>query len=83
MQNSEIVLEPEQEQAIQHKKGHLRIVACPGSGKTETVSRRIVELIKDGVNPSTIVAFTFTRKAADDAADTRKRNAAKKGKQRR
>ena len=66
MQNSEIVLEPEQEQAIQHKKGHLRIVACPGSGKTETVSRRIVELIKDGVNPSTIVAFTFTRKAAEN-----------------
>ena len=66
MQNSEIVLEPEQEQAIQHKKGHLRIIACPGSGKTETVSRRIVELIKDGVNPSTIVAFTFTRKAAEN-----------------
>ncbi len=66
MQNSEIVLEPEQEQSIQHKKGHLRIIACPGSGKTETVSRRIVELIKDGVNPSTIVAFTFTRKAAEN-----------------
>ena len=66
MQNSEIVLEPEQEQAIKHKKGHLRIIACPGSGKTETVSRRIVELIKDGVNPSTIVAFTFTRKAAEN-----------------
>ena len=66
MQNSEIVLEPEQQQAIQHKKGHLRIIACPGSGKTETVSRRIVELIKDGVNPSTIVAFTFTRKAAEN-----------------
>jgi len=40
-------------------------VACPGSGKTEMVSRRVAELIRKGVPPSEIVAFTFTRKAAE------------------
>ncbi|ABK77762.1 superfamily I helicase [Cenarchaeum symbiosum A] len=40
-------------------------MACPGSGKTETVSRRIAELIKKGAAPSKIVAFTFTNRAAD------------------
>nr|AIF10951.1 superfamily I helicase (uvrD, pcrA) [uncultured marine thaumarchaeote KM3_47_F06] len=66
MKNTDIKLEPEQADAITHNKGHLRIVACPGSGKTETVSRRIIELIKSGVDPKTIVAFTFTQKAAEN-----------------
>ena len=55
-----------QKRIIRHDKGHLRIVACPGSGKTEVVSRRIAELIKKGVEPSKIVAFTFTKKAAEE-----------------
>lgn len=56
----------EQKQAIAHNKGHLRIIACAGSGKTEVVSRRVAQLIKNGVNPENIVAFTFTEKAADE-----------------
>lgn len=52
--------------AINHLKGHLRIIACPGSGKTEAVSRRIVRLIEEGADPKSIVAFTFTEKAADE-----------------
>jgi len=56
----------EQKKAINHGKGHLRILACAGSGKTEVVSRRIARLIKNGEDPKTIVAFTFTEKAADE-----------------
>ncbi len=56
----------EQKKAIAHTKGHLRIIACAGSGKTEVVSRRIANLIKSGVKPKNIVAFTFTEKAADE-----------------
>ncbi|MDA7990358.1 MAG: ATP-dependent helicase, partial [Gammaproteobacteria bacterium] len=63
---NKIILSPEQEAAIRHSRGHLRIIACPGSGKTETVSRRVAKLVKSGVEPSTIVAFTFTVKAADE-----------------
>ena len=39
MKNTDIKLEPEQADAITHNKGHLRIVACPGSGKTETIRK--------------------------------------------
>lgn len=54
-----------QKRIIGHEKGHLRIVACPGSGKTEVVSQRVAELIRKGAPPSEIVAFTFTEKAAE------------------
>lgn len=65
MSPGRIELSDVQKRVIDHDRGHLRIVACPGSGKTETVSRRVAELVKKGVEPSTIVAFTFTNKAAD------------------
>ena len=65
MSPGRIELSDVQKRVIDHDRGHLRIVACPGSGKTETVSRRVAELVKKGVKPSTIVAFTFTNKAAD------------------
>lgn len=55
-----------QRQVVGHDRGHLRIIACPGSGKTEVVSRRVAELIRKGADPSRIVAFTFTRKAAEE-----------------
>ena len=55
---------PQQAQAITHRGGHLRIVACAGSGKTESLARRIASLVQEGVEPSEIVAFTFTEKAA-------------------
>ena len=56
----------EQRKIISQGNGHLRIIACPGSGKTEVVSQRIVRLIEGGVAPKTIVAFTFTEKAAGE-----------------
>ena len=55
-----------QRRAVEHDSGHLRIIACPGSGKTEAVSRRVARLIKKGIPPASIVAFTFTRKAAEE-----------------
>lgn len=64
--DKQIKLSSSQKSAIAHNSGHLRIIACPGSGKTETVSRRVVRLIKTDVKPSSIVAFTFTVKAANE-----------------
>ncbi|MDD3770348.1 MAG: ATP-dependent DNA helicase [Sulfuricurvum sp.] len=43
---------------------NLQIIACAGSGKTQVVSLRIINLLKRGVSPANIVAFTFTEKAA-------------------
>ena len=57
---------PEQKTAINHFDGNLQILACAGSGKTDVVSRRIAELIRNGEPPKSIVAFTFTEKAAEE-----------------
>jgi len=57
-----------QQNAIGHGSGHLQLIACAGSGKTEVVARRVVYLLTPGqkhsVKPANIVAFTFTDKAA-------------------
>lgn len=63
---SPIKLTEEQQKAINVLEGNLQIIACAGSGKTEVVSRRIAELIKSGETPKSIVAFTFTDKAAEE-----------------
>lgn len=54
-----------QKRIIAHRDGHLQVVACAGSGKTETVSMRVARLLADGVAPGAIIAFTFTNAAAD------------------
>lgn len=53
-----------QEEAVQHSGGNLLIVACAGSGKTETISRRVARLVSEGTPKGSIVAFTFTEHAA-------------------
>src|SRR4051812_31938044 len=55
---------PEQAKVIDHRDGHLQVVACAGAGKTEAISRRVAALLLDGVEPNQIVAFTFTERAA-------------------
>jgi len=45
------------------------IRASAGTGKTEELARRIVDLLRCGVEPHRIVAITFTRKAAAEILD--------------
>ncbi len=54
----------EQERAVAHRRGHLRIMACPGSGRTEVIGRRIAGLVMDGAAPMSIAAFASTEGAA-------------------
>ncbi|MXX99612.1 MAG: ATP-dependent helicase [Chloroflexi bacterium] len=56
----------DQKLAIGHRDGNLQILACAGSGKTEVISRRIAELISEGLPKESIVAFTFTDRAAEE-----------------
>lgn len=48
----------------------LLVVAGAGSGKTETMSARVVHLIANGlVEPDAVLGLTFTRKAAGELSD--------------
>lgn len=55
---------PEQQHIIDHRGGHLQVIACAGSGKTEAISRRVAKLIAEGIKPDEVIAFTFTERAA-------------------
>src|SRR5436309_4390576 len=55
---------PQQQESIQSIDQNLQIIACAGSGKTEVVAQGVVALLKNGLAPRNIVAFTFTDKAA-------------------
>lgn len=59
-----IQLSQEQQRVVEHRGSHVQVIACAGSGKTEAISRRVASLIEDGVPPASIIAFTFTEKAA-------------------
>jgi len=64
---------PNQIRAIETDDKNLQIIACAGSGKTQVISERIVNTLRSradkGVTPSSIVAFTFTDKAAAELKD--------------
>ncbi len=58
---------PAQQQAVDHYTGPCLILAGPGTGKTFTLSMRIIRLIEQrGVDPAFILAITFTNKAAEE-----------------
>ncbi|GIW64033.1 MAG: hypothetical protein KatS3mg091_835 [Patescibacteria group bacterium] len=60
----------QQQEAIENTGGPLLIIAGPGTGKTFVITEKIKYLINNlGVNPESVLALTFTEKAAREMED--------------
>ncbi len=59
-------MNPAQKAAAEAKNGPLLIVAGAGTGKTKTLTSRILYFINTGIRPERICAITFTNKAAKE-----------------
>ena len=59
-------LNPAQRQVAQDYEGFSMVSAGPGAGKTATLVKKIAYMIECGVKPTNILAFSFTKKAANE-----------------
>lgn len=59
-------LNKEQLQAVIQNDGPMIILAGAGSGKTRVLTYKVINLIKEGVDPDNILMVTFTNKAASE-----------------
>jgi DNA helicase II / ATP-dependent DNA helicase PcrA len=59
-------MNPEQRAAINHGDGPMMVLAGAGTGKTRVLVHRIAHLVETGCDPRSILAVTFTNKAAGE-----------------
>jgi len=62
-------LDDQQRRVVEHAGGPLLVLAGPGTGKTTTLVEAIVRRIEDGAHPDSVLALTFSRKAAEQLRD--------------
>ena len=63
------ILNTEQAAAASQIEGPLLIIAGAGSGKTRMITYRIAHMLEEGIDERSILALTFTNKAAKEMRD--------------
>lgn len=61
--------DPSQTAAAGHRGGPALVEAGPGTGKTQTLVKRIADLLDEGVDPRSFLVLTFSNKAAGELSD--------------
>jgi superfamily I DNA/RNA helicase/RecB family exonuclease len=62
-------LDDDQRRVVDHQGGPLLVLAGPGTGKTTTLVEAIVARLEQGAPPESVLALTFSRKAAEQLRD--------------
>ncbi len=61
--------DPPQDRAAAHRDSAFQLQAGPGTGKTRTIEKRVHSLLNEGVDPASMLALTFSNRAAGELAE--------------
>jgi DNA helicase-2/ATP-dependent DNA helicase PcrA len=64
--SANIELNKPQQEAVDHSGSPLLVLAGPGTGKTRVIIARLLRLLRDGADPSSLLAVTFSVKATNE-----------------